>query len=67
MLAIELATETDGRWIPEIHRLPGVIVYGETRQQAIAKIEALAMRVLAKRLENGDTLPGLAEVFSVTS
>jgi predicted RNase H-like HicB family nuclease len=45
--AIEFATESDGRWIAEIPELPGVLVYGSTRAEAKAKVEALALRVLA--------------------
>ena len=57
MFAVETEQETDGRWIAEIPELPGVMVYGATRDQAVAKAEALALRVLAARLENGETLP----------
>ena len=51
-LAIELEQETDGRWIAEIDVLNGVLVYGETREDAIAKVKTLAVRVIADRLEN---------------
>jgi predicted RNase H-like HicB family nuclease len=44
---IELDREEDGRWIAEIPDLPGVMVYGESREEAIAKVKALALRVLA--------------------
>jgi|GEM_PF-1873764 len=50
-MRIEIEREEDGRWIAEIPELPGVMVYGETRKQAIAKAEALALPVLADRLE----------------
>lgn len=56
-LAIELEQETDGRWIAEIDELNGVLVYGETREEAIRKVKTLALRVIADRLENGDSLP----------
>jgi predicted RNase H-like HicB family nuclease len=49
--AIEFEMESDGRWIAEINELPGVMVYGATRQEAKAKVEALALRVLADRIE----------------
>jgi predicted RNase H-like HicB family nuclease len=49
--AIEFEMESDGRWIAEISELPGVMVYGATRQEAKAKVEALALRVLADRIE----------------
>ncbi len=44
---IEIDRENDGRWIAEIPALPGVMAYGKTRQEAIAKVEALALRVVA--------------------
>ncbi len=53
-LAIELEQETDGRWIAEIDDLNGVLVYGETREEAIRKVKTLALRVIADRLENGE-------------
>ena len=53
-LALELDRETDGRWIAEIPELPGVMVYGATREEAEAKVQALAFRVLAERLEHGE-------------
>lgn len=56
-LAIELEQETDGRWIAEIDELNGVLVYGETRDEAIRKVKTLALRVIADRLENGESLP----------
>ena len=56
-LAIEIEQETDGRWIAEIDELNGVLVYGETREDAITKVKTLALRVIADRLENGESLP----------
>ena len=52
-LQIEVEREEDGRWIAEVPDLPGVIVYGEDRASAIAKARALAVRVLAERLDQG--------------
>lgn len=54
---IELAQELDGRWIADISSIPGVMTYGETREKAIAAAAALALRVIADRLEHGE-LPG---------
>ena len=62
---IEIAREKDGQWIAEVPNLPGVMVYGETREQAIAKVEALALRVLADRLEHGEEIPELRDLFAV--
>jgi predicted RNase H-like HicB family nuclease len=52
--ALEIEQEVDGRWIAEIPDLPGVLVYGRTRDEAIAQVEALALRVLAERIEHGE-------------
>jgi predicted RNase H-like HicB family nuclease len=60
-LNIELEQETDGRWIAEIDELSGVLVYGETREDAIRKVKTLALRVIADRLENGESLPNQVE------
>ena len=57
-LKVEFAREVDGRWIADIAALPGVTVYGRTRKQALAAVEALALRVIADRLEHGEALPG---------
>lgn len=54
---VELAREDDGQWIAEVAELPGVLVYGESAKQAQAKAQALALRVLADRLENGEASP----------
>ena len=52
--AIELEQEDDGRWLAEVRDLPGVMTYGQSRGQAMAKVQALALRVLAERLEHGE-------------
>jgi predicted RNase H-like HicB family nuclease len=54
---IELECEDDGRWIAEVPDLPGVLVYGRTRADAVARVQALALRVLADRLDNGEAVP----------
>ncbi|MFZ2658415.1 MAG: type II toxin-antitoxin system HicB family antitoxin [Victivallales bacterium] len=64
-MRIEIDIEADGRWIAEIEDLPGVMAYGNTRHEAIEKIEALALRVMADRLEHGEIIPELADVFAV--
>jgi predicted RNase H-like HicB family nuclease len=51
---IETEQEVDGRWIAEVRELPGVLAYERTRDEAVAKVEALGVRVLADRLENSD-------------
>ncbi|MHB9097740.1 MAG: type II toxin-antitoxin system HicB family antitoxin [Syntrophales bacterium] len=66
-MKIEIDREEDGRWIAEIPELPGVMVYGDTRKQAIAKAEALALRVMADRLEHEEEIPELKEVFAISA
>jgi predicted RNase H-like HicB family nuclease len=66
MLTIEVEREEDGRWIAEVPDLPGVLAYGQTRQEAIERAQALALRVMADRLEHGESVPGIAHVFAVT-
>jgi predicted RNase H-like HicB family nuclease len=56
-LRIETELEDDGRWIAEIVALPGVMAYGETRDAAMAKVEILALRVIAEQLEYAETKP----------
>lgn len=60
-LAIELEQEDDGRWIAEIDELDGVLVYGDTKEEAIRNVKTLALRVSADRLENGENLPQQVE------
>ena len=61
-LQIELDQEADGRWLAEVPTLPGVMTYGVTRIDAVAKVQALALRVLAERLEQGEAVPELLTV-----
>ncbi|HSA82066.1 MAG TPA: type II toxin-antitoxin system HicB family antitoxin [Geminicoccaceae bacterium] len=60
---IESECEADGRWIAEISALPGVLAYGATRDEAIARAKALALRVLAERLEHGEATRELDGLF----
>ena len=60
-LPIELEQEDDGRWIAEIGELDGVLVYGDTKEDAIRNVKTLALRVIADRLENGESLPHQVE------
>jgi predicted RNase H-like HicB family nuclease len=53
---VESEQEEDGRWLAEVLELPGVMVYGATRQEALAKAQALALRVMAERLDHGEML-----------
>jgi len=66
MLRIETEREDDGRWLAEVPALPGVLSYGESDTEARAKATALALRVIAERVENGEALPGdLAGMFQL--
>jgi predicted RNase H-like HicB family nuclease len=67
ILSVETEQETDGRWIAEIPQIPGVLAYGGTQQEAVARAEALALRVLAERVENGEPSPEIERVFSVAA
>lgn len=51
---IETDREADGRWIAEIPSLPGVMAYGDTKDRAISRVTALALQVVADRIENGE-------------
>jgi predicted RNase H-like HicB family nuclease len=51
---LECELEEDGRWLAEVSQLPGAMAYGSSANEAMAKAEILALRVLAKRLEHGD-------------
>ena len=54
-LTIECEQETDGRWLAEVPELPGVLAYGATADEAMARVQVLALRVMAERLEHGET------------
>ena len=54
---IECEREDDGRWLAEVPQLPGVLAYGSTRDEAMARAQVLALRVLAERLEHGESRP----------
>ena len=66
-MRIDIEQEQDGRWLAEISDLAGVLAYGETPQAATAKVKALALRVMADRLEHGEAIPELGDVFSVAA
>lgn len=56
-LSIEYEQEADGRWLAEVPQLPGVLAYGNSANDALAKAEVLALRVIAERLEHGESRP----------
>ena len=59
---VEIEQEEDGRWIAEVMDLPGVLAYGQTPEEAKAKVQALALRVIADRLEHGEAGPDLVSI-----
>jgi predicted RNase H-like HicB family nuclease len=62
MFRVEIEQEEDGRWIAEVIDLPGVLAYGNTPEEAKARVQALALRVVADRLEHGEAGPDLVTV-----
>jgi predicted RNase H-like HicB family nuclease len=64
-MRIEIEKEVDGRWIAEVPDIPGVMVYGRSRKEAISKVKALALRMIADRIEHGERIPELDELFAV--
>ena len=59
---VEYEREEDGRWLAEVVEMPGVLAYGSTSDKAIAKAQALALRVLADRLEHGEAAPEFVNI-----
>jgi predicted RNase H-like HicB family nuclease len=60
-MKIEIEQEVDGRWIADVVDLAWVMAYGETQAEAVAKAQALALRVLADRLEHGESIPDVVQ------
>jgi predicted RNase H-like HicB family nuclease len=59
---VEVEQEEDGRWLAEVLELPGVLAYGKDQNAAVAKVQALALRVVAERLEHGEAGPQLLSI-----
>jgi predicted RNase H-like HicB family nuclease len=64
-MKVEIEQESDGRWIAEIPSMHGAMAYGATRSEAVAKAEVLVLRILADKLEHGESVPQITDVFSV--
>lgn len=62
--AVEFDREDDGRWIAEIPNLPGVMAYGSTKQEALQRVCAVALRTLADGIEHGNTLRSVSRLFA---
>jgi predicted RNase H-like HicB family nuclease len=67
MYKVETEREADGRWIAEVPELPGVLAYGQSRDEAVRKAQALSLHVLAERLEHGEPVPQVQNVFSIVA
>lgn len=67
MFRVEVEQEADGRWLAEVPDLSGVMTYGTSRHEAVTRAQALALRVLADRLDHGEELPQVEAVFSVVA
>ena len=59
---VDVEREHDGRWLAEVPELPGVLAYGQSASEAQAKVQALALRVVADRLEHGEAGPELIDI-----
>lgn len=59
-MKIEVEVESDGRWVAEVPAVPGAMGYGASRAEAVSKVEALVLRILADRAENGEDVPAYA-------
>jgi predicted RNase H-like HicB family nuclease len=59
---VEVEQEEDGRWLAEVLELPGVLAYGQDQDAAVSKVQALALRVVAERLEHGEAGPQLLSI-----
>jgi len=59
---VEIEQDEDGRWIAEVTDLPGVMTYGRSQDEAMARVQALALRVVADRLEHGEAGPDLLSI-----
>lgn len=66
-MQVEVEQEADGRWIAEVTVIPGAMAYGKSKEEAVAKVEALVLRVLADKLEHGEPAPEVRYVFTVAA
>jgi predicted RNase H-like HicB family nuclease len=66
-LAVETQRKEDGRWLAEVAEIPGVMAYGQSREEAVNRVESLALRAIADRLEHGEAVPEVAEAFLIVA
>ena len=64
-MRVEFEQEQDGRWLAEVPSIPGAMAYGATKKEAVARVEAMVLRILADKVEHGEETPQLSQVFSV--
>ena len=64
-MKVEVEQGADGRWIAEVPSLPGAMAYGTSKAEAISKAEILVLRILADKLEHGESVPQIDQVFSI--
>jgi predicted RNase H-like HicB family nuclease len=64
---VQIDREPDGRWLAEVPSLPGVMCYAGDRDEAVARVQALALRVIAERLENRESPPELITISFTTT
>jgi len=62
-MMVDTELKEDGRWIVAVPELPGALAYGQTREEAVRRVQALALRVLADRLDHGEPIPLIGHVF----
>jgi predicted RNase H-like HicB family nuclease len=63
-MTIEIEQEADNRWIAEVASISGALAYGQSRQEAVSRVETLVLRILADRLEHGEMAPEIAEILT---
>ena len=66
-MQVEIEKEEDGRWLAEVPSLRGAMAYGASKEEAIAKVEALVLRAIADKLEHGEDAPEVSHVFTVAA
>ncbi|MBI1320447.1 MAG: type II toxin-antitoxin system HicB family antitoxin [Candidatus Hydrogenedens sp.] len=66
-MKVECEQEDDGRWIAEVIEIPGALAYGDSQEEALRKAQVLALRILADRLEHGETFPDIGLGFPLAS
>ena len=66
-MQIEVEIENDGRFIAEVAAIPGAMVYGDTADEAVRRVESLVLRILADRIDAGEDSEELEEVFTVSA